>query len=86
MGPGRPGGRHHPDDQPDRRLIINNAISILSAGNAVVFNVHPNAKRCSAENVRLLNRAIAAAGGPPDLVTAVSTPTLETAKALMTPS
>ena len=63
--------------------IINNTISILSAGNAAVFNVHPNAKRCSAENVRLLNRAIVAAGGPPDLVTAVGAPTLESAKALM---
>ncbi len=63
--------------------IINNTISILSAGNAVVFNVHPNAKKCSAENVRLLNRAIAAAGGPPDLVTAIATPTLDSAKALM---
>ena len=63
--------------------IINNTISILSAGNAVVFNVHPSAKRCSAENVRMLNRAIVAAGGPADLVTAVATPTLESAKALM---
>ncbi len=63
--------------------IINNTISILSAGNAVVFNVHPNAKRCSAENVRLLNRAIVAAGGPPDLVTAIGVPTLDSAKALM---
>jgi acyl-CoA reductase-like NAD-dependent aldehyde dehydrogenase len=63
--------------------IINNTISIVSAGNAVVFNVHPNAKKCSAENVRLLNRAIVAAGGPSDLVTAVSVPTLDSAKALM---
>ena len=63
--------------------IINNTISIVSGGNSVVFNVHPNAKKCSAENVRLLNRAIVAAGGPPDLVTAVSVPTLDSAKALM---
>jgi len=63
--------------------IINNAISILSAGNSVVFNVHPNAKRVSAENVRLLNRAIQAAGGPPDLVTAIPEPTIDSAKALM---
>lgn len=63
--------------------IINNTISIVSAGNAVVFNVHPNAKKCSAENVRLLNRTIVSAGGPPDLVTAVAVPTLESAKALM---
>ena len=64
--------------------IINNTISILSAGNAAVFNVHPNARKCSAENVRLLNRAIVRAGGPPDLVTAVGVPTLESAKSLMT--
>ncbi len=63
--------------------IINNTISILSAGNDVVFNVHPSAKKCSAENVRLLNRAIVAAGGPHDLVTAIGVPTLESAKALM---
>lgn len=44
--------------------IINNSIAILAAGNAVVFNAHPNAKRVSAENVRLLHRAIVAAGGP----------------------
>ena len=47
--------------------VINNTISIVSAGNAVVFNAHPNAKRCSAETIRLLNRAIVRAGGPPDL-------------------
>ena len=52
--------------------IINNAIAILSAGNAVVFNVHPNAKKTSAENIRLLNRVITSAGGPSDLITAVA--------------
>ncbi|MDF1595043.1 MAG: aldehyde dehydrogenase EutE [Acidimicrobiia bacterium] len=63
--------------------IINNAIAIVSAGNAAVFNVHPNAKRVSAENIRLLNRAIEAAGGPPDLITAIPDPTIDSAKALM---
>ncbi len=63
--------------------IINNTISIVSAGNAVVFNVHPSAKRVSAENIRLLNRAIQAGGGPPDLVTAIPNPTIESAKAVM---
>jgi propionaldehyde dehydrogenase len=63
--------------------VINNTISIVSAGNSAVFNVHPNAKRCSAETVRLINRAIAAAGGPADLVTAVAEPTIESARALM---
>ena len=63
--------------------IINNAISILSAGNAVVFNVHPNAKQVSVVNVQLLNRAIVAAGGPPNLVTAIPDPTIASAQALM---
>ncbi len=63
--------------------IINNTISIVSAGNAVVFNVHPNARRTSAENIRLLNRAITSAGGPPDLVTGVPEPTIDSAKDLM---
>ena len=63
--------------------IINNTISIVSAGNAVVFNVHPNAKHVSAENIRLINRAVVAAGGPENLVTAVPEPTIESAKELM---
>jgi acyl-CoA reductase-like NAD-dependent aldehyde dehydrogenase len=63
--------------------IINNTISIVSAGNAVVFNAHPNAKRCSAETVRLINRAIVAAGGPPNLVSSTANPTIDSARALM---
>jgi aldehyde dehydrogenase len=63
--------------------IINNTISIVSAGNAAVFNVHPSARQVSAENIRLINRAVVAAGGPSDLVTAVAVPTIDTAKALM---
>jgi aldehyde dehydrogenase len=63
--------------------VINNTISIVSAGNAVVFNVHPGAKQVSAHNIQLINRAIVAAGGPPDLVTGVAEPTIDTAKELM---
>lgn len=63
--------------------IINNTIAILSGGNGVVFNVHPNAKRVSAENIRLINRAILAAGGPPDLVAGIPEPTIESAQTLM---
>ncbi len=63
--------------------VINNAIAILSGGNAVVFNAHPNARKVSAETVRLLNRAVLAAGGPPDLVTAVPEPTIQSAQELM---
>lgn len=63
--------------------IINNSISILSGGNAVAFNVHPNAKQVSAKNIRLLNEAILEAGGPANLITAVAEPTIESAQELM---
>ena len=63
--------------------IINNTIAILSGGNGVVYNVHPAARKVSAHNVRLLNQAIMAAGGPPDLVTAIPNPTIESAQTLM---
>jgi aldehyde dehydrogenase len=63
--------------------VINNTISIVSAGNAVVFNPHPSARACSAETIRLINRAIVGAGGPPDLVTCVAIPTIDSARALM---
>lgn len=63
--------------------VINNAISIIAAGNAVVFNVHPNAARTNSYQIQLLNRAIVAAGGPPDLITACAEPTIESAQQLM---
>jgi aldehyde dehydrogenase len=63
--------------------IINNTIAMLAAGNAVVFNVHPNAKRVSCYNVALLNKAILAAGGPRNLITCIANPTIESAQALM---
>jgi acyl-CoA reductase-like NAD-dependent aldehyde dehydrogenase len=63
--------------------VINNAIAMISAGNAVTFNVHPNAKDVSVENIQVLNRVIVGAGGPPNLITAIAEPTLESAKKLM---
>ena len=63
--------------------IINNSIAMLAAGNAVVFNVHPASKRCSMETIVLLNKAITAAGGPPNVVVGVGNPTVESAQALM---
>ena len=63
--------------------IINNTIAMLAAGNAVVFNVHPSAKRVSCHNVALINKAIIAAGGPRNLITCVANPTVESAQALM---
>ncbi len=63
--------------------IICNAIGMIAAGNAVVFNVHPMAKKVSLRNIALLNEAITRAGGPANLVTTVADPTIESAQALM---
>jgi acyl-CoA reductase-like NAD-dependent aldehyde dehydrogenase len=63
--------------------IICNAIGMIAAGNAVVFNAHPGAKGCSAQTVQILNEAIRRAGGPPDLITCPSEPTIESAQYLM---
>jgi acyl-CoA reductase-like NAD-dependent aldehyde dehydrogenase len=63
--------------------IICNSIAMVAAGNAVTFNPAPGAKRVSAETIRCLNRAIVAAGGPANVLTAVAEPTIESATALM---
>ena len=63
--------------------IICNAIGMLAAGNSVVFCVHPLAKRCSMETVALLNRAITGAGGPPNVVTCLANPSIQTAQEVM---
>ncbi len=64
--------------------IINNSITMIAAGNAVVFNPHPAAKRSSQEAMRLMNEAIVSSGGPATLVTTVKEPTLESGQAIMT--
>jgi acyl-CoA reductase-like NAD-dependent aldehyde dehydrogenase len=63
--------------------IANNAIGLLAAGNAAVFNVHPSARGVSSFQIQMLNRAIVGAGGPPNLLTAPLEPTVESAQALM---
>lgn len=63
--------------------IINNTISMVAAGNAVVFNVHPSAKECSIRCVDVINRAILEVGGPANLVVTMAEPTQESAQALM---
>ena len=63
--------------------IICNAIGMIAAGNAVVFNAHPGAKQCSALTVQILNQAIKRAGGPANLITCPEEPTIESAQYLM---
>jgi acyl-CoA reductase-like NAD-dependent aldehyde dehydrogenase len=63
--------------------VICNAVSMVAAGNAVVFNAHPGARACSNRAVQLVNDAIVEAGGPENLVSAVAEPTIESAQQLM---
>jgi propionaldehyde dehydrogenase len=59
--------------------FIHNSISMISAGNAVVFNPHPSARETSLKTIQVIHQAIMDAGGPANLVSCVRKPTLETA-------
>lgn len=64
--------------------FLNNAISILSAGNTVVFNAHPASKDVFSYGIDIFARALAAIGAPPNLFTCVRTPTIESANVMFT--
>jgi acyl-CoA reductase-like NAD-dependent aldehyde dehydrogenase len=63
--------------------VINNGIGMISAGNAVVFNAHPSARRVTLRTLSIMNAAIVAAGGPPNLLATCAEPSIETAQELM---
>lgn len=63
--------------------VVSNSIGMVAAGNAVVFNAHPGAKRCSNHAIQLVNQAVIEAGGPANLVSALADPTIETAQSIM---
>jgi propionaldehyde dehydrogenase len=63
--------------------ILCNAIGMVAAGNAVVFNVHPSAAQVCNWCVHILNEAIQSAGGPRDVLISVEKPTVESANILM---
>lgn len=62
--------------------LAGNAISMLAAGNAVVFNPHPSGARIACKGVQLFNKAIHEAIGIDNLLTIIGTPTLESAQAI----
>lgn len=63
--------------------VINNAISLLSAGNACVFNPHPAARIVCQAAATALNDAVVQGGGPANAITVIGEPTQESAAALM---
>ena len=56
--------------------VINNAISMIAGGNAIVFAPHPNAKRASQTAIQVLNKAIIEATGIANLLVAVKEPSI----------
>lgn len=71
-----------PSTNPSETVICN-AIGMIAAGNAVVFNPHPAAKRVTQLAIKLLNTAIVSAGGPENLLTTVENSTAQTGMVLM---
>jgi len=63
--------------------IICNGIGMVAGGNAVVFNVHPSAKRVCRRVVELINEYMVRAGAPDNLLSMVADPTIESAGQLM---
>ncbi len=62
--------------------IINNGISLVAAGNAVVFAPHPAAKQVSQKAISLLNEAVEKMGGPRNLLTTIAEPSIAAAQEL----
>lgn len=71
-----------PSTNPSETVICN-GIGMIAAGNSVVFNSHPGAKKVTRLTIELLNKAIMSAGGPPNLLCGVENPTIETGNQLM---
>lgn len=71
-----------PTTNPTSTAMFKSLISVKGR-NAVVISPHPRSKRCIGETVEVMRRAIERAGAPPDLVAALSNPTIESTSALM---
>lgn len=71
-----------PSTNPSETVICN-SMGMIAAGNGVVFNPHPNAKKTANYAVDLVNRAILEAGGPENIVVSVENPTKESSDEMM---
>lgn len=71
-----------PSTNPSETVICN-GIGMIAAGNSVVFNPHPSARKVTQHTIRLLNKAIVEAGGPENLLATVSDSTVQTGIILM---
>src|SRR5437870_11219915 len=62
--------------------LASNAISMLAAGNSVIFNAHPGGAGVARHGVEQFNQAIYQAIGIDNLITIIGQPTLESAQAI----
>jgi aldehyde dehydrogenase len=62
--------------------VINNGISMIAAGNSIVFSPHPAAKRVTQKAIQVLNKAIFEATGIKNIMVAVAEPSIEIAQKL----
>lgn len=70
-----------PSTNPSETIFCN-AIGMMAAGNAVVFNPHPGAKNVSNFAVQLINEAAVACGAFENIVVSVLQPTMETSNVM----
>jgi propionaldehyde dehydrogenase len=63
--------------------IASNTMTMLAAGNSIIFNCHPAAKLAGAKAVALVNKAITEAGGPENIATMTKEPTKDSLDAIM---
>ena len=62
--------------------VINNGISMIAAGNSIIFSPHPAAKRVTQKAIQVLNKAIFEATGIQNLMVCVREPSIEIATKL----
>ncbi len=63
-------------------VLFNSLVMLIAAGNSVVFNVHPAAKKLSAHALEKFNEVIIKNGGPENLACMLREPTIEGAEKL----
>lgn len=72
-----------PSTHPVPTLVCN-TINFIASGNSAVFNAHPAGKKVFAYAMDILNRAMIGAGAPPNCITCLGEPTIESAQTIFT--
>jgi propionaldehyde dehydrogenase len=63
--------------------VASNTMTMLAAGNSIIFNCHPAAKLAGAKAVKLVNRSVIEAGGPANIATMAAEPTKASLDAIL---